>query len=340
VRTPEGGRELRRQHLGEALGLGAGEGLYCRFREQISGLEYVRPATALHEQGLYVELGAYRFQVFLDFREVRDAEGAPYTELCASLGGRGVADLDQALTELVLRPVQERFRWACAAELARALAAGGSPAAGADRLAENPQRRQALEEAERRAAEFFRTAGRLSRAPADAEAKAAALRCALEQAFPAGLRESALLLAWLLLSRLGGPAQGARRLAELRLEGVLRSLWQESGLAAGEAERELELLKVLLGLSPSLSGGLSGLGEGLGRALQEQEARGYLGLNSAEPDPAADAQAWNTLLDGVALLARASGAEPSFVKIRIARWRRSAREGGYRLSSLAETLRD
>jgi glycosidase len=342
VRGPDGGRELRQEHLGQALGLSAGEGLYCRFREQISGLQYLRQATALHEQGLYVELGAYRFQVFLDFREVRDTEDAPYAELCASLGGRGVGDLEQALTELVLRPVQERFRWACAVELPRGLAAGaGKPSeTGAEPAAAGPERRHALDEAERRAAEFFRTARRRVHAAVDPEAQAALLRASLDRACPVGARESALLLVWLLLSGLDSPGQGTRRLAELRLDEVLLSLFQESGLTAGEAARELILLKILLSLSPFLSGGLAGLKQGLGKALLGQEARGYLLLDSGRPDPAADAQAWDTLLDRVALLARASGAEPSFVRIRTARWRRSAQEGGYRLSRLAEILSD
>ena len=113
---------LIQEDLGAVLGLPDEEGVYCRFRDMAAGLEYLRPARDLHERGLYVELGAYRYQVFLDFREVRDAEGTPYAELHAALGGRGVPSLDDALADLVLRPVQQGFRAAYEPAAIRALA--------------------------------------------------------------------------------------------------------------------------------------------------------------------------------------------------------------------------
>jgi glycosidase len=331
ARTPEGGRRLRQQLLGQALGLGAEEGLYCRFRDHVSGLEYLRPAKALHEQGLYVELGAYRFQVFLDFRQVSDSESAPCAQLCAELGGRGTPDLERRLIELALRPVQERFRQACSPELARGLAVEGR--------ARSPQLERALGEAERRAAEFFRSAGRLLPAAAEPQKLAAMLRVALKRALPSGGRQAGLTLAWLLLTLQGGPAQGARSLAELRLEPALLAFWQESGLPAPEAARELELLKILIGLDFK-NGDLSGLGVSLAGLLRGQQARKYLAPAAAEQDPGVDPQAWDALLEQAACLARSSGAEPSRAAGILARWRRPAPGGAVRLSRLLERLRD
>jgi hypothetical protein len=331
VRTPEGGRRMRQELLGRALGLGAEEGLYCRFRDYVSGLEYLRPAKALHEQGLYVELGAYRFQVFLDFREARDSESAPYAQLCAELGGRGAPDLEKRLAELALRPVQERFRLACSPELARGLAAEGQ--------AGSPELEQALGEAERRAAEFFRSARRLLPTAREPHRLAAELRGALVRALPSGGRQAGLALAWLLLTLPGGPAQGARSLAELRLEPVLLALWQESGLPAAEAERELELLRILLGLEFN-SRDLSGLGVALAGLLRGEQARRYLAPASAEPDPAVEPQVWDAMLEQAACLARAMGAEPSRMAGLLARWRRAAQGGTLHRSRLVESLSD
>jgi len=274
-----------------------------------------------------VELGAYRFQVFLDFREVSDSESSPCAELCAELGGRGTNELDKRLAELALRRVQERFRRACSPELLRGLAV----------QAGSPELRQALEEAERRAAEFFRSAGPLSSSAGDPQGLASALRGALQKALPSGGREAALTLAWLLLSLPGGPAQAAGILEKLGLQGILPALWQESGLPAAEAARDLELLQLLLGLEFP-RGKLSSLGAALAGVLQSEGARRFLAPASREPDPAVKAQAWDALMDQVACLARASGAEPARVAGLLARWRRPAQ--GVRLSRILEWLRE
>ncbi len=55
-------------------------------------------------QGLYVELGAFKLLVYLDFREVEDNEAHPYRQLAAQLGGRGVANIEDALREMLNPP--------------------------------------------------------------------------------------------------------------------------------------------------------------------------------------------------------------------------------------------
>ncbi len=47
------------------------------FRDQVTGLEYIRNNQEMCDQGLYVELDAYTYHVFLDFRQVRDNDSAP-----------------------------------------------------------------------------------------------------------------------------------------------------------------------------------------------------------------------------------------------------------------------
>jgi glycosidase len=107
VKAGDGSKTLVQKSLGEGLGLQNRENGFAVFRDHITGLEYIRSNRELHENGLYVELEAYKCQVFLDFREV---EGPQYAQLAAQLSGRGVPSIDEAFSELVLEPILGPFR--------------------------------------------------------------------------------------------------------------------------------------------------------------------------------------------------------------------------------------
>ncbi|MFQ5616124.1 MAG: alpha-amylase family glycosyl hydrolase, partial [Anaerolineales bacterium] len=101
VKTGDGeGKTLAQRTLGEGLALTNEEGRFVIFRDHITGLEYIRSNREIHEKGLYVELGAYQYQVFLDFREVQGSEPGEYAALADYLHGRGVPDLEEARKEL------------------------------------------------------------------------------------------------------------------------------------------------------------------------------------------------------------------------------------------------
>ncbi len=106
VKTGNGGKALAQKSLGEGLGLQNSAETFTIFRDHVTGLEYIRNNKALWDQGLYVELAAYKCQVFLDFRQV---QGGHYAKLASRLDGRGVPSIDAALAEIVLRPVLEPF---------------------------------------------------------------------------------------------------------------------------------------------------------------------------------------------------------------------------------------
>ncbi len=106
IKGPGEERTIVRRTLGEGLGLTNDDGHFLAFRDQRTGLEYLRSSRELCERGMYVELGAYQCHVFLDLREVRDDVGL-YAELARQLGGSGVPGLDAALRDLALRPVQD-----------------------------------------------------------------------------------------------------------------------------------------------------------------------------------------------------------------------------------------
>ncbi|HEY3311049.1 MAG TPA: alpha-amylase family glycosyl hydrolase [Anaerolineales bacterium] len=71
----KGSGEMHQKTLGEGLALRGGEQDYVIFRDVNSGLEFIRPSRELVQNGMYVELGAYKCHAFVDFREVNDMDG-------------------------------------------------------------------------------------------------------------------------------------------------------------------------------------------------------------------------------------------------------------------------
>jgi hypothetical protein len=70
---------------------------------------------------MYAELGAYKCQVFLDFRQVRDDPVHQYAQLTGFLAGRGVPSIEEALKELFLQPIHYPFKELVNADLFRRL---------------------------------------------------------------------------------------------------------------------------------------------------------------------------------------------------------------------------
>jgi len=121
VRSADGSEQLRHFGLAEGLGVTGGEGCFLAFRDAVSGLEYLRPCRRLIDEGLYVELDAYRCHVFLDFREIRVDDEGLLRRLEEELGGRGVDSVDLSLTELAHRDVLTPFAELVSAENLEAL---------------------------------------------------------------------------------------------------------------------------------------------------------------------------------------------------------------------------
>jgi glycosidase len=103
-------RRLVQRSLGEGWGLHPEQDYFTIFRDQVSGLQYIRSSNELFSQGLYVELQAYQRHVFLDVREVKDTEEHAWAQLTMHLNGRGVPSVDEALREMTLQPIHSPFR--------------------------------------------------------------------------------------------------------------------------------------------------------------------------------------------------------------------------------------
>jgi hypothetical protein len=122
IKTDEGGeRTLIQKNLGEGLGLHDDPAYFSIFRDGATGLEYIRSSEDLCKRGLYVELGAYKNHVFTDFREVRDNPSRHYAQIADDLNGSGVPGIEDALKEMLLRPLQNAFKQLVSADMFRHL---------------------------------------------------------------------------------------------------------------------------------------------------------------------------------------------------------------------------
>lgn len=103
-------RRIMQKTLAQGLNIQPAPNRYLIFRDHINGLEYILPTLEVAEKGLYLELGAYKSVVLLNFRQVDDDGYGSYGRLCSYLNGRGVPNIEDALKELFLQPIQQPFR--------------------------------------------------------------------------------------------------------------------------------------------------------------------------------------------------------------------------------------
>ncbi len=100
---------LSNRKVGDALGMRGEPNFYYVYRDYSTNLEYIRSAHDVFDSGLYVVLGGYQYNAFLEFREVYDHTGA-YYKLFNFLNGRGVPSIENAKNELHLSEVHTAIR--------------------------------------------------------------------------------------------------------------------------------------------------------------------------------------------------------------------------------------
>src|SRR4030042_4488853 len=114
-------RTLIQKDLREGLGLHDDQAYFCIFRDHATGLEYIRNSKELSKKGLYVELDAYKYHVFTNFKEVRDNQWHHYAQIANSLNGRGIPSIEASLKEMLLQPLQDAFKELANADMFRHL---------------------------------------------------------------------------------------------------------------------------------------------------------------------------------------------------------------------------
>ncbi|NTV68199.1 MAG: alpha-amylase [Chlorobaculum sp.] len=96
---------FRQTLLADALALPQEHDSYAIFRDHQSGLEFIRSCAAISDNGLYIALGGYQYNLFLDFRLVRPSKLKPYDRVCHELDGRGIDSVELETLSMSLRPI-------------------------------------------------------------------------------------------------------------------------------------------------------------------------------------------------------------------------------------------
>ncbi|MCB0281693.1 MAG: alpha-amylase [Calditrichaeota bacterium] len=96
--------QMSHTELAKGLNLKFDANMFTIFREHISGKQYIRSNKDLFERGLFVELGGYKYQVFLSFQQVYATRENPYDQLNHTLNGKGVDSIEIALHEIRIAP--------------------------------------------------------------------------------------------------------------------------------------------------------------------------------------------------------------------------------------------
>jgi len=312
VKAGEGDeRMLVQKDLGEGLGLHDDQEYFCIFRDHGSGLEYIRNSNELCRKGLYVELGAYKYHVFIDFREVRDNPWHHYAQIANSLNGRGIPSMEEAFKEMLLQPLQNVFQELVNADLLHRLTEARitQPQGQLDQ--------KLMEEIEKKMVNLLREAKRLTGGREDEETLARELRRKLEailylpiitsrypQLQPKGVKAAAeylhkkltdstymwsTLFNWLFVHSLGKvvnpidfEGQSRMWIDEWRLGKTIRALLRDLGLEETAIGSSLIVINLLTGYQRWFEAKPSGRKQPYGvleSLLRDSEVQRFLQVN-------------------------------------------------------------
>ncbi len=115
--------QMKERSLAEGLGLEDRGGAVVAYRDTVSGLEYLRRTGDVVGRGLSLPLRGYQYVVLLDWRELQSTAEKPWDRLADSLGGGGVASVDEALGRMQLQPLTEALRQALSWDAVQAFGA-------------------------------------------------------------------------------------------------------------------------------------------------------------------------------------------------------------------------
>ncbi len=104
----DGSKRIETRTFANALNLKGSEKVYYIFHEHISDKEYIKAGKEFVVNGFYIELDAFKYKIFLDWREVYDESGE-WEKLAWKLGNNGVPNMQLAFEEMKLEPVHYAF---------------------------------------------------------------------------------------------------------------------------------------------------------------------------------------------------------------------------------------
>jgi glycosidase len=101
-------KHLRTITISQALNLSGDPNSYSIYRNYLTNLEYIRRSGEIINDGFYIELGAFKSAVFLDWREVQDTTGE-WEKLYNKLSGNGSPNIVRAFYEAQLEEIHSAF---------------------------------------------------------------------------------------------------------------------------------------------------------------------------------------------------------------------------------------
>ncbi len=103
-------KKIESMPIYRALFLPADRDAFIIFRDQVTQQQFLRPMDEILDRGLHFTLRGYEYHAFLDFRIVYSSPAQDYRSLYNFIGHKGIPNMDQALRELILKPIQEPYR--------------------------------------------------------------------------------------------------------------------------------------------------------------------------------------------------------------------------------------
>jgi glycosidase len=114
---------LQQTSLADGLQFSGDDSIILAYRDTVENLEYLRRASEFRDKGFCLPLRGYQHVVLLHWRELRPSATQPWDRLCDALHGTGVRSVDEALSQLRLRPVVDAVRHAINVENVHAFTA-------------------------------------------------------------------------------------------------------------------------------------------------------------------------------------------------------------------------
>ena len=108
--TPDGTKNIHTTSLSDSLGIHPHENKFVVFCDNVTSLTYIRKSTEISDKGMYLELGAFKYHVFLQFRIFEDTLDKKYSRLHEHLNGRGVNDIEKLYDQEVNNPISNVLR--------------------------------------------------------------------------------------------------------------------------------------------------------------------------------------------------------------------------------------
>jgi glycosidase len=273
--------------LAQGLDLEAGD--WCFFRDLVSGLEYVRSLDDLRHRGLFVDLGAYQYHVFSEFRTLADDASGEMARLHQKLAGRGVPSIEQALWEIKLESVLEVY-----SRLLSPLAFKGFTALVKNGLESEAELEAFYSVFETQMGEFLAQSGQVARVGMDEKS--------LRRWARGRLRTSVEFLGQDAFRRMQVTRSGRRFLAAVGAEQIDCSLSTDAGLKLFYSLLVVESVSKAVDPQPAQELFLSRLQEALeNTGLEEDQAYRFAQLVRILTERPASSKAW---LDDQAALRR------------------------------------